>query len=141
MIGPVLDFVAAKGFRLPLYSSKVQAGFPSPSEDYVDSRLDINEYLIKHPASTFLLEVSGDSMIDAAICEGDKLVVDKSIEPAHGKIVIASVDGQFTVKRLKYEGGEKYLMPENKKYPPIKIENGSDVRFWGVVTGIIRKVV
>lgn len=141
MIGKVMDFIAAKSYRLPLYSSKVQAGFPSPSEDYLEARLDINEYLIKHPASTFLLEVTGDSMIEAAICEGDKLVVDKSIEPGNGKIVIASINGEFTVKRLRYdEQGIKYLVPENKKYPAIRIEGRNDIRFWGVVTGIIRKV-
>ncbi|WP_026261538.1 LexA family protein [Kiloniella laminariae] len=127
----------ASHMPLPLYASKVPAGFPSPAEDYMEGRLDLNERLIQHPHATFLLKVSGDSMIGAGIMPGGMLVVDRSIEPVHGKIVIAVLDGQLTVKRLHKKHGVIRLMPENNQYRPITISDEQDLEIWGVVTNVI----
>lgn len=124
---------------LPLYDSKVQAGFPSPADDHITNSLDLNAYLLPHPASTFLVQVTGESMIDVGIRDGDKLIVDKSLEATNGKIVIAVVCGEFTVKKLKLDAeGVVYLMPANKDFAPIKLSEDSYV--WGVVTHVIREV-
>lgn len=124
--------------QLPLYGSKVTAGFPSPAEDYIAETLDLNDHLIKHPAATFLVRATGNSMINAGIRENDILVVDRSVTPQSGKIVIAAIDGQLTVKRLqKQADGKHILMPENPDYPPIEVREGSEVYIWGVVTYII----
>lgn len=131
----------AQNFKLPLYSSKVAAGFPSPAEDYIADSLDLNEYLVKHPAATFLVRASGNSMINAGIYENDILIVDRSLPPAHGKIVIAAIDGQLTVKRLhKKPNGQFVLMPENPDYPPIEISEENETYIWGVVTNVIHSV-
>jgi len=123
--------------QLPLYQSKVQAGFPSPAEDDMDSTLDLNEHLIRNPASTFYVRVTGDSMVDAGIKENDLLVVDKSMQPSHNKIVIANVEGEFTVKRLKIINNEWFLVAENKNYPSMKINN--NISIWGIVTAVIHQ--
>lgn len=126
---------------LPLYLSKVSAGFPSPAEDDMVEKLDLNKYLVKHPAATFLVRASGKSMINAGIHENDILVVDRSITPADGKIVIAAIDGQLTVKRLKKNPhGQLTLFAENPDYPPIEIREGNEVHIWGVVTNVIHGV-
>ncbi len=114
---PVLSELVA----LPLYSSKVSAGFPSPAEGYIDTKLDLNEYLIDRPVATFFVRVAGDSMIEAGILENDILAVDRSISPIDGKIVVAVINGEFTVKRLKFIKKQAYLMPENKNYTSIAI--------------------
>lgn len=124
-------------YKLPLYGYKVQAGFPSPADNDIEAYLDLNTHLIHHPAATFFLKVSGDSMIDAGITEGDLLIVDRSIEPAHGKIVIAAVNGELTVKRLSLKGGITQLLPANKQYPPIVITDTLDLVIWGVVIHVI----
>jgi DNA polymerase V len=124
--------------KLPLYSSKVAAGFPSPAEDYLAETINLNEHLIKHPAATFLVRATGDSMVNAGINENDILIVDRSITAQHGKIVIAAIDGQLTVKRLqKKSDGTPILMPENSNYSPIEVKEGSEVFIWGVVTYVI----
>lgn len=122
---------------LPLYAYKVVAGFPSPAEDYVEARLDLNEKLIRNKEATFLLSVQGDSMKDAGIMDGDILVVDRSIEPQDGKIVIAALDGELTVKRLSIKSTGTWLVPENDNYPPIPVRESSEVVIWGVVTATI----
>lgn len=121
---------------LPLYT-KVQAGFPSPADDYMAGKLDLNTYLIRHPAATFFIRVTGDSMRDAGIRENDLLIVDKSLEATNNKIVIAVVNGEFTVKRLKYINKEAYLVPENDDFQPTKVDEGSYI--WGVVTSVIHQ--
>lgn len=140
LIQSVLKFVENKGYLLPLYGSKVPAGFPSPADDYIEGQLDLNEHLIKHPAATFFVRVSGNSMIDAGIHENDILVVDRSITPAHGKVVVAAIDGQLTVKRLNKKNNQLFLMPENKEFDPIEVKEGSEVYIWGVVTNVIHSV-
>lgn len=121
----------------PLYGSAVPAGFPSPADDHIQNPLDLNEYIIKHPASTFFVRVSGDSMKDAGISPGDILAVDRSLNPSHGKIVIAILDGELTVKKLQTLGGVK-LKAENPRYQDIIISSESDLQIWGVVTHAIK---
>lgn len=124
-------------YNLPLYQSKVQAGFPSPADDYIENNLDLNEYLIKHPAATFMVRATGDSMTGAGIHSGNILIVDRSIEARHGKIVIAAVDGALTVKRLYKKDGVIKLQSENDSYPDISITDDNETLIWGVVTNCI----
>lgn len=124
----------------PIYMSNVAAGFPSPAEDYIEGRLDLNQHLIKHPAATFFVRVSGDSMIHAGIHPGDILIVDRSLEAVDKKIVIAVLDGELTVKRLRQQDGRVWLLPENEAYQPITVTEESAFEIWGVVTNVIHKV-
>ncbi|EHL30582.1 LexA family protein [Legionella drancourtii] len=122
---------------LPLYLSKVQAGFPSPGDDYIDRYLDLNQQLVQHPAATFIVTATGDSMTDVGIHSGDMLIVDKSLEAQHGKIVIAALNGELTVKRLSKIRGRVQLLPENPRYKPIDITDEQDLVIWGVVIHVI----
>ena len=124
--------------ELPLFLSNIQAGFPSPADDYFDNKLDLNDFLVKKPASTYFVKVSGDSMIGAGIFSGDILVVDRSIHADDNKIVVAMIDNEFLVKRLKKHNDKIYLISENSKYPPIEIKE-NDLTIWGVVTYTIHK--
>ncbi len=124
--------------ELPLFSSRVPAGFPSPGDDYIDQTLDLNE-LVKHPSDTFLVKVEGDSMINAGIHDGDILVVDRALEADNNKVVVANLDGELTVKRLSIKDTSVLLMPDNPKYEPIEIRPLSDFRIMGVVTFVIHK--
>ncbi|NDL61550.1 translesion error-prone DNA polymerase V autoproteolytic subunit [Acerihabitans arboris] len=121
---------------LPFFGDRVAAGFPSPAQDYVEKRIDINEICVRHPASTYFVRATGDSMIEGNIHEGDILVVDSSLKPQHGNIVIASVDDGFTVKRLQLHPRAQ-LMPMNPAFAPILIDEHSQVEIFGVVTFII----
>lgn len=141
LVDPIMKFVANKGYKLPLFGSKVPAGFPSPADDYIEGTIDLNELLINHPSATFLVRASGHSMINAGIFENDILVVDRSEKAMPGKVVIAAIDGQLTVKRLtKTNAGNLVLMPENPDYEPILIEEGNDVHIWGVVTCVLHSL-
>jgi len=124
----------------PLMSSKIPAGFPSPAQDYIEGKLDLNEYLIVHPASTFFVRVDGYSMQGAGIMPDDILIVDRALEATNNHIVIAIVDGELTVKRLKIKEKKYYLVPENDEFEPILIQEGMDFIIWGVVTYVIHKV-
>ncbi len=124
---------------LNLYSSRVQAGFPSPADDYVEKTLDLNDYLINHPTATFFVCVSGDSMIGAGIHHQDILVVDRSLQPKDRDIVIAALNGELTVKRLKVGEAGYILRPENPDYPEIPIHDEIDCCIWGVVTSVIHR--
>ena len=124
--------------ELPLFSSRVPAGFPSPGDDYIDQTLDLNE-LVKHPSDTLLVKVEGDSMINAGIHDGDILVVDRALEADNNKVVVANLDGELTVKRLSIKDTSVLLMPDNPKYEPIEIRPLSDFRIMGVVTFVIHK--
>lgn len=126
--------------ELPLQNCFVPAGFPSPAEDYVEHKLDLNSYLVTHPAATFFVRASGNSMTGANIHDGDLLIVDRSIEATHNDIVIAVVLGEITVKRLHYLRGEIALVPENESYQTIFINEHSDLHIWGVVTNAIHCV-
>lgn len=126
--------------ELPLQNCSVPAGFPSPAEDYVEHKLDLNSYLVTHPAATFFVRASGNSMTGANIHDGDLLIVDRSLEAAHDDIVIAVVHGEITVKRLHYLRGEVALIPENDSYKKIFINEHSELHIWGVVTNVIHCV-
>lgn len=123
--------------KLPFFHTKISAGFPSPAEEYSEKKLDLNEYLIKHPSATFFIKVSGDSMIGAGIHSGDLLIVDRSQEPANNKIVIAVLDGEFTVKRIMKKKDKIFLIPENDNFKPIEIKSEMNCEVWGVVTHVI----
>ena len=125
------------GCLLPLFVNPVQAGFPSPADDYVDCTIDLNEHLIKNPPATFLVRVRGESMVDAGINSGDLLIVDKSLDATDGDVVIATVDGQFTVKRFRRTGTKFRLVAENPSHPQIVIGTESSVEIWGVVIHVI----
>lgn len=140
MVGKILEYVQTSGYKLPIFSSSVQAGFPSPADDYIEGKLDLNEHLIKHPTATFFVRAAGESMTKVGIHHGDILIVDRSLEAKHGKIVIAAIDGELTVKRLNKSSKGTYLMPENDKYKPIEITDINDVVIWGVVTNVLHEL-
>ncbi len=125
--------------RIPLFLERIHAGFPSPAQDYVEKTLDLNELCIQHPAATFFVRVEGDSMIDAGILSGDVLVVDKSLTAKHDDIVVAAVDGEFTVKILATHP-RVALIPANKAFKPIEFVDGDQLEIFGVVTSVVRKV-
>ncbi len=126
--------------RFPLFTATIRAGFPSPADDYVDNRLDLNEFLIRHPAATFFVRVAGDSMIGAGIHSGDILIVDRSLDPANNRIVIAAVNGELTVKRIRRENSKIHLMPENDNFTPIEVTPEMRFEIWGVVIHVIHRV-
>lgn len=122
------------------FRQRIPAGFPSPAADYVEEGLDLNDYLIPHRSSTFIFTVVGDSMKDAGILDGDKVVVDRAIAPRHRHIVIAVVNQEYTIKRLYQRDGMLELRPENPAYQPIRLNGLDELCIWGVVTGVLRKV-
>jgi DNA polymerase V len=140
LIGAVQQFIANKGFKLPLYDSKVSAGSPAISEEESLELVDLNQHLIKHPQATFLVRVNGASMMNAGIHENDLLVVDRELPPVPGKIVVVAIDGQLTVKRLHIEANQLCLLPENPDFAPILVSTESHVQIWGVVTNVIHAV-
>ena len=119
--------------QIPLLSDSVSAGFPSPADDYTEENIDLNEHLISNPYSTFFLRVKGDSMINSGIKDNDLIIVDKSLAAKPGNIVIAMVDGEFTIKRLSTKNNELYLKAENNNYPDFNFKNYADIQIWGVV--------
>jgi DNA polymerase V len=135
----IQNIEAATKLPLPIYLTSVQAGFPSPAEGFLDKTLDLNELLVTHPAATFFVRVTGDSMRDAGIFSGDILIVDRAITATDQKIIIAVINGEFTVKRLKIRDKKVFLVPENPTYPILEIKEGSDFQVWGVVTYVIHK--
>lgn len=131
---------APRRVPLPLFAARVTAGFPSPADDYVESRLDLNELLIQRPEATYFLRVKGDSMQGAGIHHGDLIVVDRSIEARDGHVVVAEVDGALTIKRLRLGAGMPELHPENPVYPVIRFKEEQELRIWGVVTSSVHSV-
>jgi DNA polymerase V len=125
--------------KRPFFSVSVTAGFPSPADDHVDKNLDLNDYLIKHPAATFFVRATGDSMIDDGIHEGDLLIVDRALEAKDGSVIIAIINGELTVKRLKKTNGKVILLPANSKYNPIEVTEDIDFQVWGVVASVVHK--
>lgn len=126
--------------RCPLYVSRVKAGFPSPADDFIETRLSLDEALITHPVATFFLRVDGDSMQDAGILHGDMLIVDRAVKAEDNHIVVAVVDGEFTVKRLRKSQGRIYLIPANGEYQPIEVTEEMECAVWGVVRYAIHEV-
>ena len=138
-VGPAAQEPSAL-FR-PLFLSNVPAGFPSPADDYVEERIDLNAHLIKHPSATFFLRVKGHSMTGSGIFDNDLVVVDRSLDPVDGSVIIAVVDGELTVKRLALlPGGEVELRPENPEFPTIRLSEFQELNIWGVVTDVIHSV-
>ncbi len=129
-----------KQYNIPLFTGKVAAGFPSPADDYIEKTLDLNDLLIQKPAATFFVRASGESMLGAGIHPNDILVVDRSITPVIGKIVICALNDELTVKRLKSMGDEVVLGAENPDYSDIIIQEGTELVIWGVVTNVIHSV-
>lgn len=135
-----LPVIGAKRIYLPLFGSKVPAGFPSPADDHLEKRLDANEFLIDQQDATFFATIQGESMINAGLLSGDKVVVDRSKQAKVGNIVMAVVDGEFTIKSLgKDKNGMPCLLPANPAFPVIEIKEGMQFEIWGVVTGSFRR--
>ena len=126
--------------KIPLFTGKVSAGFPSPADDYIEKTLDLNDLLIQKPAATFFVRAEGESMLGAGIHPNDILVVDRSLEPVVGKIVICALNGELTVKRLKSIGKEIVLGAENPAYPDIIVQEYIELVVWGVVTNVIHSL-
>lgn len=125
----------------PLFLESVSAGFPSPADDYLQAQLDLNDYVIQHPAATFFVRVTGDSMKEAGIFSGDILVVDRALNVKTGNIVIAVIDGELLVKRIVLKNSMAYLEPENPEYKQIKITPEMNFEVWGVVTTVVHKLL
>ncbi len=132
--------LTSTNYRLPIYACFVSAGFPSPAEDYLEGKLDLNEFLVKHPAATFFVRVSGDSMIRAGIHPGDLLIVDRALEATDGRVIIAVVNGELLVKRLHIKGKYLSLIADNPNYPPLQITEETEFQTWGVVTNVIHSL-
>lgn len=130
----------SKNYALPFFNSKVAAGFPSPADDFVEQKLDLNRYLIKHPAASFFVRASGNSMIKAGIKHNDLLLVDRAIEAKNKSIVIAVINNELTVKQILKQDKQIYLLPANPNYRPIKITAEMNFEIWGVVTNVIHSL-
>ena len=139
-IGAIFKFEGKKRVRIPLIGNRIPAGFPSPAQDYIEATLDLNEFLIAHPASTFFIKVEGYSMINAGIFPEDILIVDRAVEATDNKIIIAVYNGELTIKRLKIRNGRWYLIPENPDFEEIEIKEETDFQVWGTVMYAIHKV-
>jgi len=128
------------GPRLPLFLSRVPAGFPSPADDYVERSLDLSEALVEDEEATFYVRVAGDSMTGAGIHDGDILVVDRSVEPGEGDVVIAALGGELTVKRYEVRGGRPCLVPEAEGHDPIPVREGEELIVWGVARHVVHEI-
>ncbi|MGB2128570.1 MAG: LexA family protein [Flavicella sp.] len=135
-------FQAATDTSLPLsvVENGISAGFPSPADDFLDNKIDLNKELIKNPSTTFYGRVKGDSMIGAGLDDGDLLVIDKSLEPRDNRIAVCFIDGEFTVKRIQVAADCIWLLAENDKYAPIKVTQDNDFLIWGIVINVIKNV-
>lgn len=131
---------ALKNLSLPLFASRVPAGSPVAADDLKEADIDLNQHLVRRPASTFLVTVKGESMINAGIHDGDMLVVDRSLEPRNGKVVVAVINDELTVKRLERSAGRVRLLPENPAFNPIEVPEGASFFIWGVVTNVIHAI-
>jgi DNA polymerase V len=139
-ISAIYGMEESGSLELPLFSARVAAGFPSPAEDHLESRLDLNQHLIRNPSSTFFVRAAGESMMEAGIYDRDLLIVDRSIEKRNRRVVIATLNGEFTVKRLVQDEEGIFLVAENPDFDSIPIQVDSDFSIWGVVTYVIHQV-
>jgi len=137
----IINIEADKKTNTPMFLDSVSAGFPSPATDYMENKLDLNEYLVKHPAATFIVKANGPSMIEAGILSGDLLIVDRSLTPNSENIVIASVFGDLTVKKLRKKGSSLFLISANNEYSSIEVKEEMECFIWGVVTYVIHKAI
>jgi DNA polymerase V len=138
-----LEFYSAStetAIKVPFVDGEVKAGFPSPADDFAEVSIDLNKELLRNPSSTFFTKVSGDSMKDLGISDGDMLVVDKSLEPSNGKVAVCYIDGEFTLKQIQIEDDCCWLIPANKNYKPIKVTEDNEFVIWGVVTFVIKSL-
>lgn len=126
--------------EIPLAAGGIKAGFPSPAADFDETRISIDQIVVKNKTATFYAKANGNSMIDAGIDDGDILVIDRSIEATDNKIAVCVVDGEFTVKRIKKEADYLYLIAENKNFKPIKITEENEFLIWGIVTYVVKKI-
>lgn len=124
--------------EIPLIPQGISAGFPSPALDFDDLKIDLNKHLIKHPMATYFGRVKGDSMKDAGIDDGDLIVIDKSLEPTDGKIAVCFIDGEYTLKQVRFNSNECWLVPANDKYEPIRVTSENDFLIWGIVKHVIK---
>jgi DNA polymerase V len=138
-VSTIWGFEVGKRLEIPLVTAGVSAGFPSPADDFIDKKLDLNEFLISHPSATFFVRAEGTSMIEAGIHPGDILIVDKALEAGPGNIVIAVIEGEFMVKRFQRTQDRCFLLAANPNFKPIEITEGMRVEVWGVVTYVIHK--
>lgn len=136
---PGLFVQGASGHRMRLVLHRLSAGFPSPAADYAEDGLDLNDYLVRNKPASFMFTVKGDSMMNAGIVEGDKVIVDRSVNPKSKDIVVAVVNGEYTIKRLYKFAAKVELRPENPNYQPIVFKEGSELEIWGVVVGVVRR--
>jgi DNA polymerase V len=139
VLGSFKGFEGIEELNIPFYVSRVSAGFPSPADDHLHKKLDLNELVIKHPAATYFVRVEGDSMRDAGIFSNDILVVDRALTPKNHDIIVCVVNGEFAVKRFRRQNGHVSLLSENPDYKPIKVSEEMEFQAWGVVTYVIRK--
>ena len=123
-----------------LIEQGISAGFPSPADDFKEIRISLDTELVRNKDATFYARVSGDSMIEAGLDDGDLIVIDRSLNPESGKIAVCFIDGEFTVKRIKKEEDKLFLMPQNKKYKPLEIKEENELVIWGIVTYVIKLV-
>ena len=126
--------------KIPIYLSAVQAGWPSPAEDYIDEEINLHEIAVRNPAATFFLRATGESMVGVGIHDGDLLIVDRSVDASHNRIVIAALDGELLVKKLVQRGRRTFLAPANPDFPEIEITNREYVHIWGIVTYVLHKL-
>lgn len=135
----IQQILSASSSLAPFYETKLSCGFPSPADDYSEKKLDLNEFLVSHPAATFFIRVEGDSMKNANIATGDMLIVDRSLLAENGKIVVAILNGEFTVKRFFKREDQILLVPENENYRAIEIQAEDDFQIWGIVTYVVHR--
>ncbi|MCI1186905.1 translesion error-prone DNA polymerase V autoproteolytic subunit [Hymenobacter sp. DH14] len=143
MLASLHDFISASCLptrEVPLFGCLIPAGFPSPADDHLDPAFDLTRFLFRNPASTFLARVSGDSMTGAGIHPGDLVAVDRALQPGHGSIVVAVVEGEHTIKRLQLRAGQPWLVAENSRYPPLPVSAEAGLLVWGVVTHVIHSL-
>jgi DNA polymerase V len=138
-LSTLIPFEKRTSLKLPLVSASVEAGFPSPADDHMERGIDLNEELIRNPAATFLIRVQGESMRDAGIHSGDTLIVDRSVTPYDRQIVVAMIDGEFTVKRFRKVNGKIFLEAANDSFSPIEVGENQELTIWGAVTYIIHQ--
>lgn len=133
---------SAEGIDISFVDTVIKAGFPSPAQDYLTGSIDLNRELIRHKETTFLARVSGNSLLEAGICDGDIVIIDKSLEANNGDFVVAFIDGEFTLKEFRYDDNDKcaWLIPHNKDYAPIKVTDENDFIVWGVLTYTIKQL-